>query len=390
MVWGTSKLVAHKDPPLAVTPFLRAETFFFFLFLRVLPASSSSLFRSSPTLRHPHPLLSYPIPLQTPSPHTQSIMDAATPAVNGVDPFDADRASVSKLHPFVGTPATSDLNNAIEGQPTYQTNSAKSNATSFPTLRTSTPVPYDSGNLLDKDGPAFTVTTTSTRARKPSISDTLLEGASSVVAAARRLVLHDDEDALEGENVEAAHTGTDASGSSSSILPSFFVPDATAHHGLEFSQRRLSIERSRKTSGQGSSFNHATGSLGGSEARVASSGRPDSRSGLGLGSGSSAGSVSGAGSASGAVSGSDEVLASGVGLASGVALALGAASGSGAESSVGAGSGSGSALKSGIDEGSKAGNSHQKQSSQSETTAAHVSSSGADRITVASSGIGQV
>ncbi|KAG0045211.1 hypothetical protein BGZ83_009556 [Gryganskiella cystojenkinii] len=159
----------------------------------------------------------------------------------------------------------SDINNDVDTQPSYQSNSAQSNSTSSPMLRTRTPVPYDPGNLEVNDPTPSTTDSTTTASRghtrKSSLTDSVLAGAataasgaataaSSVVAAARRLVLHDDEEEiLEGKSVAEA---VDADGNSKSILPSFLKPDSVDHQGLEFSQRRLSSDHTKKPPGSGS------------------------------------------------------------------------------------------------------------------------------------------
>ncbi|GJJ77570.1 hypothetical protein EMPS_09929 [Entomortierella parvispora] len=292
-----------------------------------------------------------------------------------INAVDGDPASiVNKLNPLDPVSATSDFNDAIEGQPTYQGNSAQSNSTSSSsTLRASTPVPYDSGNV-ENGGPSSvsaattTAKTTSTHARKPSMTDTVLAGAASVVHAARRLVLHDDEDALDDERkVETLHGEPEAR--SSSVLPSFLHPVGSDHHGLEFSQRRLSLTRKKKSSSNGaSSSSHSVGSL------AATSGASSSHA---------AGSLT-------ATSETREISEAGVGLAAGAGAGVGLVAGAGAESRSGAESASGSALKSGVaGDGSNPDNGRQKDPSQSGNAASHMSSSGADRITASSGGMGQ-
>ncbi|KAG0354753.1 hypothetical protein BG005_006235 [Podila minutissima] len=114
-------------------------------------------------------------------------------------------------------------------QPSFQSNR--------PTL---TPVPYDSGNIESPDLPPT--------GRKPSLVEGILStaataastaatAASTAVEAARNLVSH--EDILEEEAKDLSSSTT----TGSSLFPSL---GSESHHGLEFKQRRLSVDRSKK------------------------------------------------------------------------------------------------------------------------------------------------
>ncbi|KAG0089935.1 hypothetical protein BGZ92_003952 [Podila epicladia] len=108
-------------------------------------------------------------------------------------------------------------------QPSFQSNR--------PTL---TPVPYDSGNIESPDLPPT--------GRKPSLVEGILttaaSAASTAVEAARNLVSH--EDILEKE---AKDPSSSSKATSSSLFPSL---GSESHHGLEFKQRRLSVDRSKR------------------------------------------------------------------------------------------------------------------------------------------------
>ncbi|KAF9309422.1 hypothetical protein BG003_009782 [Podila horticola] len=121
-------------------------------------------------------------------------------------------------------------------QPSFQSNR--------PSL---TPVPYDSGNI---ESPALPPTdsdtfTTATPGRRPSLVEGILTtaatAASTAVEAARNLVSH--EDILEEEAKEPIRDLSSSSTTSTSLFPSL---RSESHHGLEFKQRRLSVDKSKK------------------------------------------------------------------------------------------------------------------------------------------------
>ncbi|KAG0036235.1 hypothetical protein BGZ82_004508 [Podila clonocystis] len=124
-------------------------------------------------------------------------------------------------------------------QPSFQSNRS-----------TSTPVPYDSGNIespaLPPTDGTFTTTTTATPGRKPSLVEGILTtaatAASTAVEAARSLVSH--EDILEEEAKDAIKDPSSTSTTTSSSL--FPLLGSESHHGLEFKQRRLSVDKSKK------------------------------------------------------------------------------------------------------------------------------------------------
>ncbi|KAG0029586.1 hypothetical protein BGZ81_003600 [Podila clonocystis] len=124
-------------------------------------------------------------------------------------------------------------------QPSFQSNTS-----------TLTPVPYDSGNIespaLPPTDGTFTTKTTATPGRKPSLVEGILTtaatAASTAVEAARSLV--SNEDILEEE---AKDTTNDPSSTSTTTSSSLFpMLGSEPHHGLEFKQRRLSVDKSKK------------------------------------------------------------------------------------------------------------------------------------------------
>ncbi|KAF9564207.1 hypothetical protein EC968_004601 [Mortierella alpina] len=120
-----------------------------------------------------------------------------------------------------------------------------------------TPIPYDSANLEPKDDNKDTTAPSSTKAthgRKPSFADAALasaataatsaaSAASTVVTAAKKLVVPDEKD--DSETAETTSTGTGGAGTG--LLPALMKRSQDDHQGLEFSHRRLSIDRSKKT-----------------------------------------------------------------------------------------------------------------------------------------------
>ncbi|KAG0346926.1 hypothetical protein BG004_000510 [Podila humilis] len=154
-------------------------------------------------------------------------------------------------------------------QPSFQSNNRPSQAP--------TPIPYDSGNI-EPSSPAplnHTNTSANTNAnvnanvnanananasdnasqdlpapvsavssRKPSLSENILASvtaaASTAVETARHLVLTDNEDILQKEESEGMSTVEDINSSS-------FLRRKSVTHGLEFKQRRLSVQKNKKS-----------------------------------------------------------------------------------------------------------------------------------------------
>lgn len=120
-------------------------------------------------------------------------------------------------------------------QPSFQSNR--------PTM---TPVPYNSGSIESLAIPSAdkgTLTTTTTLGRKPSLVEGLLTSAataaSTAIEAARSLVSHEDILAEEAKDVKDPSSST----ASTSLFPSL---GSESHHGLEFKQRRLSVDKIKK------------------------------------------------------------------------------------------------------------------------------------------------
>lgn len=275
-------------------------------------------------------------------------METASTVVGVSRASTADSPLISKQQPV---PSTPDLNNAVEGLPSYQDNSVKSGSRISPVLRTRTPVPYDSGNLENNETATASIKRSHVaRARKPSMTDTVLASAATVVAAARRLVLHDDDEILEDQPNIQTITMTDRETSRNSILPSFLAPAADVHLGLEFSQRRMSTERNKTSFG--------TGANSGSRSDPVSS--------------SVEGAVVGADAGAGAESGAEARA----GVTTGV--------GTGARAEVG----SGPHTKLVLEDGDDIGANHQdRDNSQPRYTSALASASGADMNAIAASAV---
>ena len=175
---------------------------------------------------------------------------------------------------------------AVHGQPSLQSNSLSSSPAKITTPLSSldradldaarpsplgTPVPYDSDNIEPKDNEDTTVapTTKAAHGRKPSLTDAVLatattaatnaaSAASTVVSAAMKLVSHDGSD----DDLETAEAASERVGrTGTGILPGLMKSSQDDHQGLEFSQRRLSIDRSKKAPTERAS-NSVTGKNG--------------------------------------------------------------------------------------------------------------------------------
>lgn len=175
---------------------------------------------------------------------------------------------------------------AVHGQPSLQSNSSPGTSANPTTPLTSfnktdfdaagplplgTPVPYDSDNIEPKDSDDDTTAPSMKKAthdRKPSLTDAVLasaataatsaaSAASTVVSAAMKLVAHNEDDS------ETAETASTAGGAGTGILPGLMKSSQDEHQGLEFSQRRMSVDRSKKAPTELS--NSVTGKNGFSE-----------------------------------------------------------------------------------------------------------------------------
>ncbi|KAF9951293.1 hypothetical protein BGZ70_001042 [Mortierella alpina] len=161
---------------------------------------------------------------------------------------------------------------AVHGQPDLQSNTSPSTlakiTTPLPSINRTdldaagpsplgTPVPYDSDNIEPKDdrnnNTLTAPTADATHGRRPSLTDTVLataataatsaaSAASTVVSAALKFVATDDHD--DSETADTATTG--AGGVGTGILPVLLRSSQDDHQGLEFSQRRLSVDPSKK------------------------------------------------------------------------------------------------------------------------------------------------
>ncbi|CAO3569635.1 unnamed protein product [Mortierella alpina] len=162
---------------------------------------------------------------------------------------------------------------AVHGPPALQSNSSPSTLTKITTPLPSinrtkldaagpsplgTPIPYDSDNIEPKDdhhnkNTLTAPTTDPAHGRRPSLTDAVLataataattaaSAASTVVSAAMKLVAQGDQD--DSETAETAGTGTGGMGTG--ILPVLLRSSQDDHQGLEFSQRKMSVDRSKK------------------------------------------------------------------------------------------------------------------------------------------------
>ncbi|KAF9979382.1 hypothetical protein BGZ75_009763 [Mortierella antarctica] len=167
------------------------------------------------------------------------------------------------------TAKNSNNDGAVHGQPSLQSNTSPSTSAKLSTplsinradldaarpSPTGTPIPYDSDNLEpkdDNDDGTAAPSMKATHGRKPSLTEKALatvataatsaaSAASTVVSAAMKLAAPEKNDVF--ETAEAASTG--AGGAGTGILPVSMRSTQNNHQGLEFSQRRMSVDRSK-------------------------------------------------------------------------------------------------------------------------------------------------